>query len=184
MNHNINIQNATLIPLHGAHNPQVENTTADQQSGPVGDGRSQEPGLGSQPGPATGTALFPGLSPTHSNGHDGLKLWAKANLSSRQLLCREFCTTQKQLLHCLSPVQATCAIFDFCASRACQPGTRVFSSAPPLCIFLLHVKVPTHLEEVLAFSCLSFGSLIFRASARKTKISREEEGFPPPLHAV
>lgn len=72
---------------------------------------------------------FLGLSPTHSHCHDGLKLWAKANLSSRQLLCREFCTTQKQLLHCLSPVQATRAIFDFCASRACQPGTRVFSSA-------------------------------------------------------
>lgn len=111
----------------------------------------------------------------------------KVTLFSHQLLCREFCTTQKQLLHHASPVQATCAVFDVCASQApaaYQPGTRVFSSTPPLYIFLLHMKVPTHLEAALVFSCLSLGSLIFRASARKTKISREEEGFPPPLRAV
>lgn len=57
MNRNINIQNVTPTPLHGAHDPQVENTTVDQQSGPVSDSRSQEPGLGSQPGPASGIAL-------------------------------------------------------------------------------------------------------------------------------
>lgn len=110
MNRNINIRNATPTPLHGAHNPQVENTTVDQQLGPVSDGRSQEPGLGSQPGPASGTALFPGLSPTYSHCQVGLKLWAQSNsfLSSASV---------SGILHNTKAVTTPC---EPCAGHLCR----------------------------------------------------------------